>query len=104
MKKRRVQLNTDAAFECEVSNKSSEALQFKWKKNDEELDISDASKYEYVVDGNKHKLIIKSCTAKDVGRYEIYLANPIDYDISSSANLEVVKGNSARFPFPPLFK
>jgi hypothetical protein len=63
---------------------------FKWKKNGEPLDIeSNKDKYEFVIDGDKYRLIIKSFDDNDEADYSIYLVDPDDYEISSTAKIEL---------------
>lgn len=89
LKNASVKPKSDAVFECEIKNKSTEGLVFKWRKNGKDIDLEGSSKYEYVIDGDKHRLIIKDCDNDDQGDYEIYLVEPQDFDFSSKAQLNV---------------
>jgi hypothetical protein len=76
-----------------VNNLAPVELKFKWKKNGEPIDI-DANPKKYVVtekDG-KYSLKIKDFQKDDEANYEIYLTEPDDFDISSSAQVELATG------------
>jgi hypothetical protein len=73
-----------------VNNLAPIELKFKWKKNGEPLDVeANKEKYEFVVEGDKYRLLVKDFDKKDEALYEIYLTEPDDYDISSTASIEL---------------
>lgn len=81
-------------MECKIiNNLAPTELKFKWKKNGEVLD-TDAlkGKYEFTVVGDKYCLAIKKFDKEDEAEYEIFLTEPEDYEISSKANIELIKG------------
>jgi hypothetical protein len=80
-----------AILECEIINKCcKEKLIFAWTKNGEIIDLDkENGKYEYVIDDNKYKLIIKDFQDDDVSEYSIFLTQPADFEISSSALIEI---------------
>lgn len=80
-----------AILECEIINKCcNEKLIFAWTKNGEIIDLDkENGKYEYVIDDNKYKLIIKDFQDEDVSEYSIFLTQPADFEISSSALIEI---------------
>lgn len=81
-----------AVFECEIDDKLNlPDLKFKWKKNGEEIDFDINKNCEYVIDGNKHKLIINNCSLSDAGEIEIFSYSPDDIDISATAKLRIGK-------------
>lgn len=89
LKNKKVPKNTDALLVCKILNNLAPVeLKFKWKKNGQTIEI-DGEKYEFLVDGEKYQLKIKNFDKKDEGQYEIYLTEPDDYDISSSAKIEL---------------
>lgn len=91
MKNKKVPQHSNVALECQiVNNLAPTELKFKWKKNGEPLDVeSNKDKYEFVVDGDKYRLLVKDFDKKDEASYEIYLTEPDDYEISSKATIEL---------------
>ena len=83
-------------MECTITNELKPAeLTFRWKKNGEPLDIdAKKEKYEFIIDGDKYCLKIKNFDDKDEAQYEIYLASPEDWDVSSCAKIEILPGKS----------
>jgi obscurin-like protein 1 len=68
-------------------------LTFKWKKNGIPLDIDEnKEKYSFTIEDDKYCLKINNFTEKDEANYEIYLAHPEDWDVSSDAKIEVIPG------------
>lgn len=91
MKNKKVPLGKDAILDCKiVNNLAPVELKFKWKKNGEPLDLdANKDKYEFTVKDGKYELKIKDFNKDDVAKYEIYLIEPDDYEISSSALIEL---------------
>jgi hypothetical protein len=83
--------DNDVVFECIIESALS-PVSFKWKKNNEEIDLTKNKKYEYVIENNHHRLTIKNCGQNDQAEYEICVADPEDYDLSSKASLEIERG------------
>lgn len=68
-------------------------LKFKWKKDGKPIEVDALDKkYEILRDGDTYKLKIKKFNKKDEGVYEIYLDEPSDYEISSSATIQLEPG------------
>ena len=90
LKDQKVVLNSDVILDIEIISSFSEPFKFKWKKNGEPIDIdSNNDKYEYIIENNVYKLIVKSFESDDVADYEIYLAEPDDFDFTSKAKIEI---------------
>lgn len=80
---------------CQVKNGLAPVeLKFKWKKDGKPIEIEGLldKKYEILKDGDTFKLKIKKFNKKDEGQYEIYLDEPSDFDISSSATVQLEPG------------
>ena len=94
LKNKRVPKNTNAQLDCKiVNNLAPSEITFKWRKNGEPLDLdANKDKYEFIVDGDKYILNIKDFNEKDVAEYEIYLADPDDYEVSSKAKIDLTNG------------
>ena len=92
LRDKKAKANKDVTFECMIESTLS-PISFKWKKNNEDIDLNNKNKYEYLIENNHHRLIIKKCDLSDQAEYEIYIADPEDFDVSSKAKLEIEKGN-----------
>ena len=92
MKNKKVPLHATAVLECKIiNNLAPTPITLKWKKNDEPLDLeANKDKYEFVVDGETYRLIIKDFLPTDEASYEIYLTEPEDYDLSSKAKVQLL--------------
>ena len=91
LRDKKAKLNNDVIFECIIESTLT-PVSFKWKKNNEDIDLGNKNKYEYTIENNRHRLVIKNCDLKDQAEYEIYVSDPDDFDISSKAKLEVERG------------
>lgn len=90
LKSKKVPKDTDAVLTCKVLNNLVPVeLKFKWKKDGKPIEIDGSDKYEILVEGDTYQLKVKNFNKKDEGLYEIYLTEPIDYEISSSARLDL---------------
>ncbi len=94
LKDKKVPKNTDVSLSCHITNNlAPQEVTFKWKKNGQPIDIESLpEKYEYTIEGDLHKLTIKSTVKKDEAKYEIYLVEPEEYDVSSECKLQVILG------------
>ena len=52
--------------------------------------VAKKDKYEFTIDGDKYKLVVKNFDEKDEANYEIYLTEPDDFEISSNAKIELL--------------
>lgn len=97
LKNQKVPKNTNAVLECTITNNLAPVnLVFKWKKNGEIIDFESAQnkdKYEFIIDGDKHQLVVKNFDKKDQANYEIYLTEPEDFEVSSQAKIELLLGD-----------
>ncbi len=59
--------------------------------------MNNKNKYEYLIENNHHRLIIKNCEPNDQAEYEICVVDPEDFDLSSKAKLEIESGNYLLF-------
>ena len=90
----KVPKNTSAVLECQIVNNLA-PLEFKfgWKKNGKPIDLgATKDKFEFTISGDKYNLTIKNFNVGDEADYEIYLIDPDDYEISSSAKCELLPG------------
>lgn len=62
-----VQENEPAKFECEFHESPTKVV---WLKDARAID-ENSSRYQFTKDGNKFKFAIKSCTALDIGQYQV---------------------------------
>lgn len=94
MKNKKVPKDTDCVLTCQVKNNLAPVeIKFKWKKNGQPIEINEKdNKYEILREGDLYKLRVKKFNKKDEGVYEIYLDEPNDYEISSSATVQLEPG------------
>ena len=92
LKNLKVPINSDAILECQIKNNLAPVeLKFKWKKNDQEIDLdAEKDKFEFIIDGDRYKLKIKNFNKNDQAKYEIFLTEPDDFDVSSSAKIDLL--------------
>jgi len=77
-------------LDCDINASYSLNYSFKWKKNGEIINLEAyKQKYDFKIDNNKYQLKINNFNSNDNGSYEIYLAYPTDFLISSKANIEI---------------
>ena len=90
LKNQKVPKMSTAVLECKIACNYSEPFAFKWKKNGEPIDLeANKDKYEFAIEGDVYKLKIKNFDDNDDADYEIYLAEPEDFDFSSKARIEL---------------
>lgn len=90
MKNKKIPKDTDAILTCKVLNNLAPIeLKFKWKKDGIPIEIEANDKYEILQEGDTYQLKVRRFSKKDEGLYEICLVEPIDYEISSKAMIEL---------------
>jgi hemicentin len=91
LKNQKIPKNTSAVLECKIINNLAPAnVTLKWKKDGKPIDTdSTSAKYEFIIDGDSYALKIADFTSADVGNYEVYVVDPEDFDVSSSATIEL---------------
>ena len=90
MKDQKVLKHSTVVLDAEIVSNFSEPFKFGWKKNGEPIDIEgNSDRYEYTVENNVYKLVIKDFRDIDVADYEIYVSEPNDFDFSSKAKIEL---------------
>ena len=94
LKNQKVQKLSNVVMECRITNNLAPTeITFKWKKNGTPIDLeANKEKYEYVVEGELHRLTVNQFLKADEADYEIYLVDPEDYDVSSKAKISIVLG------------
>ena len=92
MKNQKVPKNSTAILECKITSNYSDSVTFKWKKNDEIIDLGNKEKYEFTIEDNVFKLKIFGFDENDEADYEIFLSEPEDFEISSKARIALETG------------
>lgn len=94
LKDKKVQSKSDVTLSCHITNNlAPQEIKLAWKKNGTELDLAaQADKYEYVVEGDTHRLVVRAATKKDEAEYEIYLVEPEDFEVTSKCKVIVELG------------
>ena len=91
LKNKKVPKKSNALLTCRIiNNLAPKEITMKWRKNGQPLDLeANPDKYKFVVEGEKFTLTIKDFCEDDVAEYEIYLADPDDFEVSSKAKIDL---------------
>jgi hypothetical protein len=92
LRNQKIPKNSTAILECKITSSFNETFTFKWKKNDEVIDLGNKDKYEFTIEDNLFKLKIFGFNECDEANYEIYLSEPEDFEISSKADIYLEAG------------
>jgi len=93
LRNKKVYKNSSVELQVEIDTSYTDEFTFKWKKNNELLDIEDnKDKYKFTNEGTKYKLGINNFTESDEGYYEIFLAEPSHIHFVSKARVELAMG------------
>lgn len=92
LKNQKVPKGLPAVLECQIiNNLAPQEIKLGWKKDGKPIDLDTLKdKYEFTIDGDKYKLTIKDFNKEDEANYEIYLTEPDDFDVSSTAKIELL--------------